>query len=522
MEKIMKLSIVIPVYNEEKTLRKIIRSVENADLCGWEREIVLIDDGSVDDTAKILASYTNRHTVITLPENRGKGSALFEGLKHVTGDYVVIQDADLEYNPDELHLLVKEVQEKGDIAVYGSRNLHHEKREGFLIPRLGVWVITKLINTMHKQELTDVWTCYKMFPARAKKFFTPGRFESELLFTTALIRDGIEIAEVPISHAPRDKNEGKKIRYRDGIYSIFLLVTEQLLYIKEPYTRYAKDTSGIIACSSCKMPLRREENQFVCEECGSFAIDEFGRPFLASDVDIDQDDALHRTGINWLKSFLKQFPKLYYSIWHMFCPALMVVNGPRKILKYTQKESVLLDIGSGPERLGEEFINVDLFPFPEVDIVANASELPFKNNAVDGVVSESVLEHVREPIEMAQEMSRVLKKGGYLYASVPFIHPFHASPDDFNRWTIHGLENLFPDIEIIEKGVRSGPWSALLLFMAYWLGVIFSFGIERLAPFLAHVFMLVLGPLKYLDLIFMKLPGSHAVATHVYILGKKK
>ena len=518
----MKLSIVIPVYNEEKTLRKIIRSVENADLCGWDREIVLINDGSVDDTTQILKEFRDKHTVISLDENQGKGSALFEGLKHVTGDYVVIQDADLEYNPDELHLLVNEVQNKEGAAVYGSRNLHHEKREGFIIPRLGVWMITKIINTMHKQELTDVWTCYKLFPAEAKKFFTPGRFESELLFTTALIRDGVEITEVPISHAPRDKNQGKKIRYRDGIYSIFLLITEQMLYIKKPYSRYAKDTSEIIACHICKKRLQKKKDHFFCEQHGSFAIDTYNRPFLASDVDIEQDDALHRSGINWLKSFLKQFPKLYYSIWHMFCPALMVVNGPRKILKHTEKNSVLLDVGSGPERLGDEFINVDLFPFPEVDIVANASELPFKNYSVDGVVSESVLEHVKEPNLMAGEMSRVLKKGGYLYVSVPFIHPFHASPDDFNRWTIHGLENLFPDIEIIEKGVRSGPWSALLLFLSYWLGVIFSFGIERLAPFFAHVFMLVLGPLKYLDLLFMKIPGSHAVATHVYILGVKK
>jgi len=518
----MKLSIVIPIFNEEKTLRKIISEVEKANLLGWERELVLVNDASVDGTFDILKEYGDKHRVIHLEKNGGKGTAVTEGLKYVTGDYVLIQDADLEYDPHELHLFMKEISNRKDVVVYGSRNLHHIKREGYIIPRLGVWVITKLINGMYSQNLTDVWTCYKMFPVRAKDYFVTGGFESELLFTTALVREGYEICEVPISHNPRPASEGKKIRYEDGIKSIFLLISERLLHLRKPYVRYAKDTSHLLACPFCKESVVKKEEGYVCSSHGVFLIDEFGRPFLASKIEIERDDKEHRSGINWLKSFLKQFPKLYYSIWHVFCPALMVVNGPRKILNYTKDEAILFDIGSGPERLGDEFINVDLFPFPEVDILADASSLPFKNDVADGVVSESVLEHVREPYDMASEMIRVLKPGGYLYASVPFIHPFHASPDDFNRWTINGLAHLFKDLEIVEKGVRTGPWSALLLFLAYWLGVLFSFGSEKTAPFLAHIFMLILGPLKYLDLIFMRIPGSHVVATHVYIIGKKK
>jgi ubiquinone/menaquinone biosynthesis C-methylase UbiE len=123
---------------------------------------------------------------------------------------------------------------------------------------------------------------------------------------------------------------------------------------------------------------------------------------------------------------------------------------------------------------------------------------------------------------VAREMVRVVKSGGYIYVSAPFMHPYHASPDDFNRWTISGLKHMFSDLEIMESGVRSGPWSTFLMFMAYWLGVIFSFGSKKLSPFFAHIFMLVLGPLKYLDYIFIYMPGSDAVATHLYILGRKK
>src|SRR3989344_2135155 len=201
---------------------------------------------------------------------------------------------------------------------------------------------------------------------------------------------------------------------------------------------------------------------------------------------------------------------------------MMLVNGPRMVLKKVPKNSIVIDVGSGPERLAKEFINLDIFPFPEVDIVANATQLPFRDNSVDGAVSESLFEHVPDASLVAKEMIRVLKPGGFIYVSAPFIHPYHASPDDFNRWTISGLKHMFHDLEIIKTGVRSGPWSAILLFMAYWLGVIFSFGAKRVDPFLAHIFMLVFGPLKYLDYFFIKIPGSEAVATHLYILGRKK
>lgn len=298
---------------------------------------------------------------------------------------------------------------------------------------------------------------------------------------------------------------------------------EKLLKLRKPKSYNTGDHSAYICCPFCRSDLERAgDRSYSCKMHGPFKIDESGRPFLVKEEILKENTSSHESGVNWLKSFLKQFPKLYYSIWRVFCPVMMLVNGPQMVFGYIKDGDTIIDLGSGPERISKEFVNVDIFPFPEVDIVADATELPFRNNSIDAVVSESLFEHVPDAYKVADEITRVVKPGGYIYASAPFVHPYHASPSDFNRWTIPGLKHLFPDFDIIKSGVRSGPWSAFLMFLAYWLGVIFSFGSTRVAPFLAHVFMLVLGPLKYFDYFFMKIPGSEAVAAHLYILGRKR
>ena len=517
-----KLSIVIPCYNESKTIEKILDRVLAVPLPGWEKEVIVVDDYSVDGTKDILKKYENRVTVFYQPENGGKGTAVRRGLKEATGDYIIIQDADLEYNPEEIPSLLLAIERGKRDVIFGSRNIHHEKRSGFLIPRLGVWFITKLMNVLYRLDLTDVWTCYKLFPKEAKGDFLSGGFDSELLFTASLARRGLKISEVPISHHPRDLSEGKKIRYRDGFRSIFLLLSDRLVRLRKPRVRQPKDVSHLLCCPICHTPLRKTDKGYACEKDGVFISDDSNRPILLDTSELLSNKIEHESGINWLKSFLKQFPKLYYSIWHFFCPVLMIQNGPRKIVPFVRKGGVILDVGSGPERMGDEFINVDAFPFPEVDVVADAHALPFCDSSIDGVVSESLLEHVALPDRVAREMVRVLKPGGFLYVSAPFIHPYHASPDDFNRWTSSGLRFLFRDLEVVETGVRSGPWSAFLMFLAYWLGVICSFGFKKAAPFLAHIFMLVLGPLKYLDLIFARFPRAEDVSAHLYLIGRKK
>lgn len=516
-----KLSIVIHVYNEERTIDELLARVFAVSMPGWITEIIIVDDASIDKTHEILKKYRHVAKVITHEQNEGKGTAVRRGLAEATGDYIIIQDADLEYHPQEIPSLVAALGEGKNRAVFGSRNLHHEERQGFIFQRLGVWFITKIINTFYGAKLTDVWTCYKLFPSDAKKHFVPGKFEAELLFTTALLRNGYRIVEAPISHAPRSAVEGKKIRYRDGFRAIQLLLADRLANLRAPKVRTTGDHSHIICCPFCKADLLRSETGLVCKTHGHFIVDESARPILIEKEVYKRNTEQHETGVNWLKSFFKQWPKFYYALWHYACPVMMLVNGPRMVLDKVKEGSTVIDVGSGPERLGKEFINVDVFPFPEVDIVSDATELPFKDNSIDAAVSESLFEHVPDAHKVAREMVRVVKPGGYIYVSAPFMHPYHASPDDFNRWTTSGLKHMFSDLEIVEVGVRSGPWSTFLMFFAYWLGVIFSFGSRTAAPFIAHVFMLVLGPLKYLDYIFIHMPGSDAVATHLYILGKK-
>lgn len=224
------LSVIIPVYNEEKTIKEITERVRKD--IGVAKEIVIVDDGSRDDTRAVLNkckdSWQGEVRIFLQPSNQGKGAAVRRGLEEAKGDYAIIQDADLEYDPKDINKMVEALASGRGEVVYGSRNLTKRTRSGFWIPRLGVWFITKLLNWMYRLELTDAWTCYKLFPRSVWQDFVSGGFEAELLFTASLARRGLKIVEVPISHNPRDFGEGKKITYRDGLRAIFLLIRDKI------------------------------------------------------------------------------------------------------------------------------------------------------------------------------------------------------------------------------------------------------------------------------------------------------
>lgn len=219
-----KLSIVIPCYNEEKTILEIVRRVEAADL-GVVKEIVVVDDGSKDRTPEILKTL-DRATVILLPENRGKGAALRAGFAAATGDYVVVQDADLEYDPADLKILVVKARE-GHKVVYGSRRLGRGRNPmAGLTYYAGGVLLSWLTNVLYGTRITDEPTCYKMFERNLLLGLplTCTGFEFCPEVTAKVARRGEKIVEVPISYRPRSRNEGKKINWKDGLIAIWTLI----------------------------------------------------------------------------------------------------------------------------------------------------------------------------------------------------------------------------------------------------------------------------------------------------------
>ncbi len=229
------LSIVIPAYNEEKftgTLLERVMAVPTETL-GFTKEIVFVDDGSRDRTGEIARSYPGVR-VFTQTPNQGKGMAVRRGIRECSGDYVLVQDADLEYDPND-YLTLLEALKRAD-AVYGSRVLHSwARRRITLFPgrhpdqSFGPWLAGVLLSLwtalLYGRWISDTLTAYKLFPAAAVKALrieTTG-FETDHEITAKLIRGGLRIAEVPISYHPRSAEEGKKIKARDGFVAVWTL-----------------------------------------------------------------------------------------------------------------------------------------------------------------------------------------------------------------------------------------------------------------------------------------------------------
>ena len=196
-------------------------------MAGVEKEIIIVDDCSVDGTREFLKSSNGWGRVLFHDQNQGKGAAIRSGLKEATGDYVVIQDADLEYDPSDFKPMMEKMISEGLLVLYGSRRLKEENTQySGLLYYFGGWLLTILANLLYGQKLTDEPTCYKMFKTDFLKNLDLHcrRFEfcPEVTALTAL--RGIKISEVPISYRPRHKAEGKKICWRDELVAIWTLL----------------------------------------------------------------------------------------------------------------------------------------------------------------------------------------------------------------------------------------------------------------------------------------------------------
>lgn len=222
------LSIIMPVYNEIKTIRKILNEVEKVKLAGYKKEIVIVDDFSSDGTREFLQKL-NGYKILFHNRNMGKTAALRTGIKHVTGDYTIIQDADLEYSPSDYRKLVEKAEEKKADIVYGSRFMNkvtHKYRLLYLGNKLLSW----LTSIFFGSKITDMETCYKLIKTKLLKGIEIESegfgFEAEV--TVKLLKKGHKIYEVPISYKGRPYSEGKKIGVKDGLSAAWLLLKYRL------------------------------------------------------------------------------------------------------------------------------------------------------------------------------------------------------------------------------------------------------------------------------------------------------
>lgn len=221
----MKISVIIPVFNEASTITTIIERVKATDI---PEEIVIVDDGSTDGTRALLAEMDGKEgvRVILHEKNLGKGSAVRTGIDHVTGDVIIIQDADLEYDPREYANLLKPIYEGLADVVYGSRFLGAARRPILFWNMVANKLLTFVTNILYNNILSDMETGYKVFRKEVVQGMTlhARRFDFEPEFTAKILKRKVRIVEVPIAFFPRDYSQGKKIKTKDAFEAMWTLI----------------------------------------------------------------------------------------------------------------------------------------------------------------------------------------------------------------------------------------------------------------------------------------------------------
>jgi len=229
----MKLSIITCTYNERDTIGIVLDRIQAVDLGPeWEKEIIIVDNFSTDGTREFLqqVSMPNVQTIFH-PRNLGKGASVRTAIKHCTGDYAIIQDADLEYDPAEYPLYLEPVPNEHPAAIYGSRTLGSRAVYEYVANYLGVRFLTWLTNVLYGARLTDVATGAKMVRTDILKSLnlTGSGFDLDFELTDKLLRAGHEIIEIPVTYRPRTIAEGKKIRAWDGLWALKVIIRDRLL-----------------------------------------------------------------------------------------------------------------------------------------------------------------------------------------------------------------------------------------------------------------------------------------------------
>jgi glycosyltransferase involved in cell wall biosynthesis len=225
--KLRKLTVVVPVYNERNTLVEVLRRMRAVELPdGIEKEIIVVDDGSTDGTRDVLRQLGDSTVrIVMLDKNQGKGAALRAGFAHATGEFVLVQDADLEYDPEDWPKLLNPVLRGRARVVYGSR-FTGERRNMLLLHWIGNRFLSMTTNVLYNTTLSDMETCYKLIERTLidEMKLASNRFDIEAEMSAKILKRGVRIYEVPISYSGREFDEGKKITWRDGFSALYTLI----------------------------------------------------------------------------------------------------------------------------------------------------------------------------------------------------------------------------------------------------------------------------------------------------------
>jgi SAM-dependent methyltransferase len=255
----------------------------------------------------------------------------------------------------------------------------------------------------------------------------------------------------------------------------------------------------LIKSSLAIAPIKMQSNKLYFREC---------------DRNEQTSDSFDR-----IKFFFKKYPNFYYFLINYISP---VYNNHRSLSNFLNSiDGFVLNIGSGNSPRKTGILNVDLMDYDNVDIICDIHDLPFKDESVDAVLNIAVLEHVKSPQLVLNEIYRVLKPGGKVFSVIPFMQPFHASPNDFQRFTLPGIEFLHNDFEKVDSGVYAGPLSGALWVMQEFIASTLSFGSNIVRNLLSIFLMCLLWPLKFFDIILNKLGTSKNLASSFYFQGFK-
>jgi len=280
-----------------------------------------------------------------------------------------------------------------------------------------------------------------------------------------------------------------------------------------------------IVCPRCHHHLTsssiNEKYKLICPICKEVYLIAHNRIYMIKNQRKGFDEFSRDNIISKLKMFFKRYPKIFNLVYYFF-GASFVGKSAKTVLKKIGYDKLVINLGSSIKVIRKDVINIDFYPFENVDVVADICRLPFRDNSVDMVINEFVIEHTKHPDEIVSEIYRVLRPNGLIYIAAPFVASFHSSPNDYYRWSKEGLKELLKDFKEEEIRIRCGPTSALLSVTNEWLAILFSFGSKKLQQILLVFFMIITSPLKIIDYLIYRLPNAENIAYGFYYIGRKK